>query len=66
MERRKLLTPADVEEVYQITQRMQARLRATRRLPYVKLSEGRGGRIRYDVADIEQYLAAVRHEAQPI
>jgi len=59
MNQRKLLTPADVEEVYQITERMQARLRAARRLPYVKLTPGRGGRIRYDVADIERFPSVI-------
>lgn len=56
----KLMTPAQVEEDFGLPQRYREDLRAKKLIPYFKLGGGRGGKVMYDRADVERFLAAHR------
>jgi hypothetical protein len=59
-EQARRMTPLDVQRVYGLTAKHQAKLRAKRQIPFYKLSSGRSGRVYYDVAELEQWWKARR------
>jgi hypothetical protein len=54
------MTPLDVQRMYGLTVKHQAKLRAKRQIPFYKLTSGRSGRVYYDVAELEQWWMARR------
>jgi hypothetical protein len=58
------MTPLDVQRVYGLTVKHQAKLRAKRQIPFYKLTSGRSGRVYYDVAELEQWWKARRVNSQ--